>query len=253
MSEATREILVNPTMIVLVDSDKTQAVVKTPIFVKRMLTVNAFFSTELIYPGLRYLSADYVVDKKTCFDVIFEVPPGQFTHDGKPYFTPWITFAMTVAATTEGYKKPHIVAGSCHVFINETQIWNQLTEVKVPTFVTGIDEQGRINNPEFYADLSKLKSPVTSEALFNAMLEAFALPSSIDPTHPDLIKFAEVQTKNGYTPSMTVKQARESDFSFDFSFLPSFEIEYIVNHFGVNTLEVQEVNSLFDFFKRYAS
>lgn len=244
----TRHINVNPQITALIDVDGTQKVFKTKELVDRMANVNAFFDTTLISPGLRYLSADYIVDGMTRFDLIFEVPPHRATFDKKEFFIPWVSVICTVEAESPKYKKPRVVPGSMGIFINETQIYTQLTEVKIPTFVSGIDENGFIQAPEFYGDLPSLKFPVTISQLVAGLHDVFSRAHMIDQTHPDLVKFIEVQLNNGYDQSFTPATAASRKFVFDFSFLPCLEVDRIVSNFGYNVKPPVQIHSLYDFF-----
>lgn len=252
MSDSSRQIQINAQVTVLIDADGKQKIINTKNIVDRMAQVNAFFDTNLIHPGIRYLSADYIVDGKTFFDVMFEIPPHRVTHDGKQYFIPWVSVICTIGAEAPKYKKPFLLPGSLGIFISETQIYTQLTEVHVPTFVHGIDDRGFIQATEFYGDFCKLVTPLNITQLINGLHEIFERAFTIDHTHPDLAKLVDVQINNGYDVNFDSRSASKAEFKFDFPFLPSFEVDYIVSNFGYNIRPAQQIHSLFDFFSSLA-
>lgn len=231
--------------------NKTDRFIKTQELITAMTHSNVLYKTDLIDPGLKYLSVDYAVGNMIRCDVAFEIPPAvQDLGQGSMLLSPWITVLFTVQAPVTNYKKASVVEGSFHVFISEHQIYNALTEIHVPTFVSTINERGAIESAEFYEAINEygFYTPFAMSGIFQIIRTAFLTHAPVDTSHVDFVKLAENTLANGYDRTWTPRQAGEAKFSFDFSFLPAYEFGEFIKSFGKNSFKRVTPRSLFDFF-----
>lgn len=251
MSDVKRSVSVTNQLVTFTDGGGFDKLVHTSAIVDTLNTLNRFFDTRFIDPGLKYLSCDYQVDNKIRCDVMVEVPPHRrkLAKDLPEIFMPWISIAFTLEAPITNVSLITVTPGSVAIYISPTQIFNVLSNVYIPSFLNDINDKGVIVSESFYETVNEQRLPFPA-GLASCLGKIFAgvfASLTYDPKHSDFTKMIEVQLTNGYDLKFTPKQAAEKKFLFDFSFLPSVEVHDLIADFGFNHHKTQPAPSLYDF------
>lgn len=251
MSDVKRSVSVTNQLVTFTDGGGFDKIVHTSAIVDTLKTLNRFFDTQLIDPGLKYLSCDYHVDNKIRCDVMVEVPPHRrkLAKDLPEIFMPWVSITFTLEAPVTNVSFITVAPDSVAIYISPTQIFNVLSSVYVPSFLNDVNDKGIIVSESFYETVNDQRVPYPAR-LTSCLGKIFAgvfTSLTYDPKHPDFVKMCEVQLTNGYDLDFTPKQAAEKKFLFDFSFLPSFEVYDLIADLGFNHHKSQPAPSLYDF------
>jgi hypothetical protein len=250
MTQTKRNVSITSQLVTLTDGGGFEKVLRTSDIVSTMTTLNRFFDTTFIDPGLKFLSCDYHVGNKLRCDVLVEVLPSrrQLTDDLPTMLMPWLSIAFTLEAPVTAPSKISVVTDSVAFYLSPTQIYNVLTTVYVPSFINDLNEFGIVCSEKFYEALNaqNVAFPARLSSVVNKIFAAARL-LTYDPNHSDFIKMAEVQTSNGYTVDLDPKSAGQAKFLFDFSFLPNFELYDVINRFGSKTATIDPEANLYEF------